>query len=666
MLFLLLLVAKACWSDSELCVVCSDQQKTLNLEETKAVSLYQNLNVCIGIYASHSFTSIENSSSDLSKSSGHVVYVRRNHTDNIVTFERDCIGSYFINTTNAVIVYLALAGVLLFVLASDRFLDLKISSGRLNGLIFYAATIHLNRDVFFPTKGVLSWFFSWLNLDLGFGICFYDELSPANKVWLQFAFPLYIVALVLAIFVACQYSTILYNLSVATLPISGILFALAYLKLLRITISILPFKTVSGAARVWIYDDSLQYCESEHFMLFVVSVLFLVFFAVPCNLLLIAPQYSYYIATDVLDQSKFGLTLSQILDMYTGRFKEHTRFWFGLLLLFYSVQVIIYHFTGGNGLTNLVVAIISSSLLLYVSLLLDGVYSEGYVFCNKLEHFLFLNLIAVSALTVLRHSGNRSFSCYCVYVLIFPATLIVFNSILERKVNFQRFWGRPKTSNETKTKGGPHDDRHSGDHTRDPNPTIEDKDNNSENTERIRDRESLLSTVSVSSYQSTSSKNAVNGEANNLKVVTSSELFIDKKCDSGEADLIPVDISVKRTASKDSEGVNTLTIQYSHSSHPILVTPVHSESQTLSSEEPTPSPKVLPSFNSNTLPSDSFSEIPLINPPSLVLPQYRKASIIQRRHSLTNLPSKKMKKMKSSLRTSERRFSQTGIIIHNL
>lgn len=662
---LLLVVVTTCWSaaceHSGSCVVCSNQDKDYE-NFSLPLPLYQNincLNVCIGICASHNFTCVLNQFSNLSISPTAAptgVNLSGNHT---VTVESDCIGSSYINSSTTAIICLVIAGIALVGLATA--LDLRISSGRLNGLIFYAASIHLNQDLFFQTKGVLSLFFSWLNLDLGFSVCFYNELNSTNKLWLQLAFPLYIVFLVLIIFLAFQYSTILYNLSVAVLPINGSLLVLAYLKLLRTTISILSFKTVNGTWRVWIFEENLSY-KLEHItlLLYIVSVLFLILVVPTCTLLLIASQYSYHIATDVLVESKFGLTLSLILDMYTGRFKKHTRFWFGLILLFYTFQVIIYYFTGSNGVTNLVVTIISSCLLLYISLLMDGVYTKRYLVCNKLEHFLFLNLIAVSALTILRHSGNHTFSCYYIYALIFPAFLILFIPILEHSGKFQHFWGHSDSRQVSDRPFLPDSDSESN-YTRD-SLTTEEKESSSECT--MQNRESLLSSTALP--LSTFSTLDDVQESNSLKtIVTSSELFINKNCDkyNGEADLVPVDISVERTVGKDSDGVNTLTIQYSHSSHrtPLLLTPNCSDS---SKQNLPTNPEVVASCGNSTKGSSDTSEVRSLSKASSVLSllQYKNNQYgcsIKRRHSLGNSPKIKQVK-RNSFRTSERKCSQTS------
>ena len=56
-------------------------------------------------------------------------------------------------------------------------LNLTVSIGTINGLIFYASIVKMGeqREIFFPNGSipVLSQFIAWLNLDLGIETCFY-------------------------------------------------------------------------------------------------------------------------------------------------------------------------------------------------------------------------------------------------------------------------------------------------------------------------------------------------------------------------------------------------------------------------------------------------------------------------------------------------------------
>uniref|UniRef100_A0A1X7U4C2 Uncharacterized protein n=1 Tax=Amphimedon queenslandica TaxID=400682 RepID=A0A1X7U4C2_AMPQE len=107
-------------------------------------------------------------------------------------------------TMIAWIALFAVKGVLLVVLLIA--LNLTVSVGTLNGLLFYANIVKLYEPVF-SRKGalpVLNQVISWINLDFGFEICFYNGMDSYAKQWLQFAFPLYLWIIIIIIIQLCK------------------------------------------------------------------------------------------------------------------------------------------------------------------------------------------------------------------------------------------------------------------------------------------------------------------------------------------------------------------------------------------------------------------------------------------------------------------------------
>ena len=94
----------------------------------------------------------------------------------------------------------ALAGVVLVLLLLKC--NLTVSTGTINGLIFYANIVQAAKTAFFPVGSnsifihILSVFIAWLNLDLGIETCFAEGLNTYHRTWLQFVFPVYIWSLV--------------------------------------------------------------------------------------------------------------------------------------------------------------------------------------------------------------------------------------------------------------------------------------------------------------------------------------------------------------------------------------------------------------------------------------------------------------------------------------
>ena len=119
-------------------------------------------------------------------------------------------------------------------------LNLTVSVGTINGLIFYTNIVKANHATFIPpntTNSFLSWFIAWINLDIE--TCFYNALDAYVKTWLQFVFPLYIWFLVITIIVLSHYYTFAARLSGRNaVPVLATLFLLSYAKLLRIIMTV--------------------------------------------------------------------------------------------------------------------------------------------------------------------------------------------------------------------------------------------------------------------------------------------------------------------------------------------------------------------------------------------------------------------------------------------
>ena len=192
---------------------------------------------------------------------------------------------------------IALAGIALVVFLIV--LNLTVSVGTINGLIFYANIVRANHATFFPpntTNSFLNWFIAWINLDLGIETCFYSGLDAYVKTWLQFVFPLYIWFLVITIIVLSHYYTLAAKLSGRNaVQVLATLFLLSYAKLLQVLITAFSSTTITHSdghqQTVWLYDGNINYLEGKHAVLFTVALLVLLFLSIPYTVLLVFTQY---------------------------------------------------------------------------------------------------------------------------------------------------------------------------------------------------------------------------------------------------------------------------------------------------------------------------------------------------------------------------------------
>ena len=253
-----------------------------------------------------------------------------------------------------------MAGVLL--VGFLMLLNLTVSTGTINGLIFYANIIRANQHIFFPLESratlVLSTFIAWLNLDLGIETCFYNGLDAYAKMWLQFMFPLYIWLIVILIIVGSHYSTTVSRLTGNnSVSVLATLFLLSYTKILRVVITAFSSTTLEYpdgfTKRVWLYDGNLEFLKGKHAGLFVASLLLLLLLSIPYTVSLVSIQWLQRV-------SHFSCLcwvhrLMPLFDAYTGPYKHKHRYWTGLLLLIRVIFLMIFTLnTTNNPAINLI------------------------------------------------------------------------------------------------------------------------------------------------------------------------------------------------------------------------------------------------------------------------------------------------------------------------
>ena len=168
----------------------------------------------------------------------------------------------------------ALAGIVLA--AVLMFLNLSVSVGTINGLLFYVNMVKLNEAFFFPNGSVpvVSQFISWLNLDLGIEVCLFDGLDGYWNTWLQFAFPAYLFLLMGGIIVGCHYSVWLCRLCGShAVPALATLFLMSYTKILLTVTNALSMSRLpcnDSILTVWSVDGNIEYGSGKHLILVLV------------------------------------------------------------------------------------------------------------------------------------------------------------------------------------------------------------------------------------------------------------------------------------------------------------------------------------------------------------------------------------------------------------
>ena len=284
-------------------------------------------------------------------------------------------------------------------------LNLTVSIGTINGLIFYASIVKISEStgIFFPNGSipVLSQFIAWLNLDLGIETCFYHGMTAYAKMWLHFLFPLYIWFMVATIIVMCHYSTWLSNkIGGNVVQVLATLILLSFTKIFRIVVLAMKFTTLScvNSGRIidrltWSMDGNVPYFSLKHYILMAAAVLFLIL-AVPYTLALLFDAVIEKYLTRMRFFRRQWIKFKPFVDAYHGPYKDNCRFWTGLLLLVrISFTLVSLHLDTYVGLIFITT---STSVLLSLMVFFGGVYQKTYL--NILEWSSLINLVLLSAI----------------------------------------------------------------------------------------------------------------------------------------------------------------------------------------------------------------------------------------------------------------------------
>ena len=346
----------------------------------------------------------------------------------------------------------AFAGIALVVLL--LVLRLTVAVGTINGLIFYANIVEVNSATFFQPQAssvatiliakVLTVFIAWLNLDLGIETCFYNGMDAYVKSWLQFAFPLYIWALVGMIILGSYYlGRVAKIFGSNPIAVLATLFLLSYAKLLRTVIAALSYTSLeypnNSQITVWLYDGNIRYLSGKHIPLFTAAVVCLIFLFLPYTMLLI---FSQWLQANSIFSWINGRNLRPFLDAYHAPYNNKHRYWTGLMLLIRFVLFLISAVNAlGDPSINLL-ATITIAILTLPTILGAGIYKTWCL--SLLETSFILNLAILSAASYhIRLTGGNQNAATLTSVSIAFATftgIVIYHSIQQLKGT--RLWRR--------------------------------------------------------------------------------------------------------------------------------------------------------------------------------------------------------------------------------
>ncbi len=341
--------------------------------------------------------------------------------------------------------FLAGIALVIFMLA----LNMTVAVGTLNGILFYANIVAANADTYFlpfTTPNFATVFISWLNLDIGFDICFvFEQVVQVYKALLQIAFPAYVILLVIFVIVASECSSKFAKIIGKGNPVAVLatMFLLSYAKFLNIvfvSFTLLYLQPAPGSHSVDVTKlDNILTAVAEandsqlkalSYILFAVSILVLLL-GIVYSVLVFSWQWLLQYQDKVIFKWVKYQKLHHFLEPYHAPYTTEYRYWTGLLLF---ARVLLYLISALNFSLNprvdlMAVIIIVGGLILIKGVTAKRVYKDWPL--DVMETAIYFNLVAFSTLTWynLDFGGNQVAVAYTSVLIIFILLLgvIVFH-----------------------------------------------------------------------------------------------------------------------------------------------------------------------------------------------------------------------------------------------
>ena len=298
---------------------------------------------------------------------------------------------------------------LLFVL---NVLNLTVTAGTINGLIFYANIVSAFESTFLPFRqpAFATVFISWLNLEIGIDACFFEGMDTYSKVWIQFLFPVYIIILDILIInctpKCCTRSKFCHyvrkNISNSGPVLATVIF-LSIINLLKPAHKAISFVVVtfpdSSTRTLWLPDANIPYFEGKHIVISLLGLFIFLLGLMYSVYILIGSRSFNFICSFVRYTPRFYLIREYYRAPYTNRFQ----FWSGFLILLRIVLLLISTISSGYGgdpqITTISIVVATSFLILLRTLIHEEtLYKRPCV--DYLEMANYFNLITFAVLTI--------------------------------------------------------------------------------------------------------------------------------------------------------------------------------------------------------------------------------------------------------------------------
>ena len=314
------------------------------------------------------------------------------------------------------IIPIAITGIVLVIMLFT--FNLTITNGVINTLIFYVNIISINYSQFcFDSNSPDCTILSLFNLDLGIETCFYDGMDWYAKMWLQLAFPSYLMMIAFTLIIGSRHSTKLQRLTAnRVLKVLATLFLLSYTKLLLTVCQVLFF--FSSVAHLPNNHTTLLWSVDTGVVLF--GVKFCILYSVCLIIFLILLTFNIVLLFPrTVSRWSFINHFKPLLDVYFSPYKPKYPHWTGLQLLIRSC------FFGLSALSRSI-SLFIGTVLAAIVLCSHGILQPFKTKLNNFQESLVLLDLSVVYVTALYSDIENNFNKLLIIKLLIVTALAYF------------------------------------------------------------------------------------------------------------------------------------------------------------------------------------------------------------------------------------------------
>ena len=265
-------------------------------------------------------------------------------------------------------------------------------------------------------------FISWLNLDIGFKICFFEEMDTSDKVLVQLAFPAYIIVIVILVIIFSECSKKFAKIIGHRNPIAVLatMILISYTKFFTAivgSLSLLYAKPAYGSSNL---QDSkfgdVQIFNKHYFLLIVSPIIFLL--GAIYTILIFSWQWLLHYQHKCFFKWVRYQKLHHFIEPYHAPYTSVYRYWTGLLLLLRIALLLqsALNFSIDPKIDLVMTVVAISCLFLLKAIVAKRIYKSWPL--DVIETIIYFNLVIFACLTLyIVQLGKKSWklNCSCIH-----------------------------------------------------------------------------------------------------------------------------------------------------------------------------------------------------------------------------------------------------------